>query len=187
MTLIEWLEYVRRNAILPGPSAAACAPARRSFALNEAFVLAERACLVGAPPPREDAEESVSSEFVPCSYADSGIGGTGSPGESRPFRVVDVPFERPPSAKRPFAFGADATRRMKRDAFAPIALGESGPPWRPVREGVVGVGGMKESCDELAVWGALRPSIFCLSGRFLERGLSDEWEASISDEGVWWK
>ena len=29
--------------------------------------------------------------------------------------------------KRPFAFGADATRRMNRDAFAPKAFGERGP------------------------------------------------------------
>ena len=152
----------------------------RSFVLNVATVLAERACRDGAP--RDEADDSVSSEFVPCSELDSGIGGIGSPGESSPFFVV-APLERLPSAKRPFAFGADATRRMKRDAFAPNALGDSGPD----REGVVGVGGMKESCDELAVWGALRPSIFCLSDRFFERGLSVEREGSISDEGAWCK
>ena len=174
MTLIEWLEYVRRNAIFPGPSAA-CAFVMRSFVLKPAVVLAERTWR--DDPPRDDAEESVSSEFVPCS--DSGMGGMASPGESSPFFVV-APFERPLSAKRPFAFGADATRRMKRDAFAPIALGESGP----VREGVVGVGGMNESCDELAVCDALRPRIFCLSDRFLERIRSVEYEDSISDEGA---
>lgn len=98
--------------------------------------------------PRDDTEERVSSEFVPCSEFDSGIGGTMSPGESSPFFVIALWFERPPSAKRPFAFGADATRRIKRDALAPIAFGESGPP---KRDGVVGVGGMNEYWDELAV------------------------------------
>ena len=175
--MIEWLEYVLLNAIFPGPSDV-CAFVTRSFVLNPAFELADRNCRDGAP--RDDAEESVSSEFVPCSEWDSGIGGTASPGESSPFFVVAFECARPPSAKRPFALGADATRRMNRDAFAPIALGESGPRL----DGVVGVGGMNESCDELAVCDALRPRIFCLSDRFLERIRSVEYEDSISDEGA---
>lgn len=170
MTFIEWLEYVLLNAIFPGPSDV-CAFVTRSFVLNPpAVVLADRIWRLGVP--RDEAEESVSSEFVPCSEFDSGIGGTVSPGESSPFFVVVgwLLDDRPPSANRPFAFGADATRRMKRDALAPNALGESGPP---LREGVVGVGGMNESVDECAaVCGPLRPSMRCFSARFLERALS---------------
>ena len=180
--MIEWLEYVLLNAIFPGPSDV-CAFVTRSFVLNPAFELADRNCRDGAP--RDDAEESVSSEFVPCSECDSGIGGTAFPGESSPFFVVAFECARPPSAKRPFALGADATRRMNRDAFAPIALGESGPE----RDGVVGVGGMKESCEELAVavWGALRPSMRCLSERFLDRCFSELADGSTSDDGACWK
>ena len=155
----------------------------RSFVLSPAFVvLTERVCRDGVP--RDDADESVSSEFVPCSEFDSGIGGTISPGESSPFLVVAWLLDRLPSANRPFAFGADATRRMKRDALAPIALGESGPT---EREGVVGVGGMNECWDELAVCGALRPSIRCLSDRFLERAFSELADGSSSEEGACWK
>ena len=181
--MIEWLEYVLLNAIFPGPSVV-CAFMIRSFVLCPVLVLADLAERDGAP--LDDAEDSVSSEFVPCS--DSGIGGTASPGESRPFFVVEpAPPERPLSAKRPLAFGAEATRRMKRDAFAPIAFGESGPPRE---DGVVGVGGINESWDEFAVCGALRPSIFCcLSDRFLGRAFSDEYEegGSSSEEGPCWK
>lgn len=104
-------------------------------------MLAERVWRAGAP--RDDADESVSREFVPCSdgsCAECDIGGIELPGDSKPFFVV-VTFERVLSEKRPLALGADATRRMNRDALAPIALGESGP----ARVGVGGVGGMKES------------------------------------------
>ena len=144
--------------------------------------LIERVCRGGVP--RDDADDNVSSEFAPCSECDSGIGGMVSPGDSKPFLVV-APLDRLPSVKSPFAFGADATRRMKRDALAPIALGESGPE----RDGVVGVGGMKESCEELAVavWGALRPSMRCLSERFLDRCFSELADGSTSDDGACWK
>lgn len=151
-----------------------------SLVLDAGFVLTERVCRGGVP--RDDADDSVSREFVPCSEADSGIGGMGSPGDSRPFLVV-TPLDRLPSANNPFALGADATRRMKRDAFAPRTLGDNGPE----REGVVGVGGMKESWDELAVavWGGLRPSMRCLSERFLERCFSVLTDGSASDDGAW--
>lgn len=73
--------------------------------------------------PREEPEEIVSSESAPCSI-EWGRGGTGSAGASMPFLVVDA--ERWP-VKSPLALGAEATRRMKREAEAPIALGDSGP------------------------------------------------------------
>jgi hypothetical protein len=59
----------------------------------------------------------------------TGRGGTGSPGARRPFLVGDVCTDavRFPDENRPFALGADATRRMKRLAEAPTPLGESGP------------------------------------------------------------
>lgn len=110
-------------------------------------MLAERIPRVGAP--RDDADERVSREVVPCSdasFAEWGIGDMVSPGDSKPFFVV-APFERELSENRPLAFGADATRRINRDAPAPMAFGESGP----VRVGVEGVGGMKESCEEFVV------------------------------------
>lgn len=67
-------------------------------------------------------------------------------GARKPFLVVDVFAEREPNEKRPLALGADATRRMKRDALALIALGDRGPD---LDEG--GEVGRNESWDELAV------------------------------------
>ncbi len=99
-----------------------------------------------------------------------------SPGDSSPFFVVALLLDRPPRANKPFALGADATRRMKRDAFAPNAFGDNGPR----DEGVIGVGGMNSSCDEVAVWGALRPSMRC----FLDRAFSVLASGSTSDDGA---
>lgn len=59
---------------------------------------------------------------------------------------------REPRWKRPFAFGADATRRINRVAFAPMALGDSGP----VRECGGGVGDANDICDACAVSGGAR-------------------------------
>ena len=50
----------------------------------------------------------------------------GSPGASRPFFVV-ADDERDPNENKFFAFGADATLRMNRVAFCPIAFGDKGP------------------------------------------------------------
>ena len=83
--------------------------------------------------PLDDVEETVSNEFVPLSelFTDSctvaGIEGIPFPGAKSPFLVVVPDAEREPRLKRFLALGADATRRMKREAFWPIALGESGP------------------------------------------------------------
>ena len=52
-----------------------------------------------------------------------GDGGIGSFGASSPF-FVDV--DRIPIENRPFAFGAEATRRRKRDAEAETDLGLKG-------------------------------------------------------------
>lgn len=115
--MIELLEYVRRNGTLPGPS---------SIPLLTRGVVRvfPRPCCGW---PREEPEEMVSSESVPCSREldmTLGRGGTGSAGASIPFFVVETPRE---AENRPLALGADATRRIKRDADAPIALGDSGP------------------------------------------------------------
>lgn len=122
-TLIEWFEYVRRNATLPGPSGAEREVGSRSFVLPVDTALLARACRGGCP--RDEDEETVSKESAPWSAC--GIGGRGSPGESKPFFVEIVDDRCEPREKRPFAFGADATRRINRDAPALIALGDSGP------------------------------------------------------------
>jgi len=73
--------------------------------------------------------------------------------------------DREPRENSPFAFGADATLRMKRVAFAPIALGDNGPD----RDDGVLVGA-KVSCDASAVCGPLpRPRNRCLSDFDFER------------------
>lgn len=74
-----------------------------------------------------------------------------SPGASRPFFVGAPEAEREPRLKRPLALGADATRRIKRVALAPIALGDNGPE----READGGAGCAKDICDALAVSGTL--------------------------------
>jgi hypothetical protein len=71
-------------------------------------------------------------------------------GAKSPFLVVaDDDFE--PMEKRPFAFGAEATRRMNRDAVALTDFGLRGPFVRD-REGVGGFGG-NEDCEGSAVSG----------------------------------
>lgn len=57
--------------------------------------------------------------------------------------------EREPNENRPFAFGADATRRINRVALAPIALGDRGL----ARDADGGEGGEKDICDAFAVCG----------------------------------
>ena len=115
---------MRRNATLPGPSVAEWVFAVLSFVFPVDVPLLARTCRGGRP--RDEEDEIVSNESVPCSTC--GIGGRGSPGESNPFLVVVVGGDRcEPSEKRFFAFGADATRRINRDAPALIALGDNGP------------------------------------------------------------
>lgn len=154
---MEWLEYVRRKATFPGPSAFALALVTLSLVFTEAVLFA-RPWRVGLP--RDEFEDIVSNESVPSSCCD-GIGGIMSPGANRPFLVV-VEVEREPSWNRPFALGAEATRRIKRDALAPIAFGDSGPD----REGVGGELCANDSWDAFAVSGGAlwaRPSPRCFS------------------------
>jgi hypothetical protein len=95
--------------------------------------------------PLNESEDTVSRESVPFSNELDiilGRGGTGSAGASIPFLVVQV-LDREFIENKPFALGADATRRIKRDAEAPIDLGDNGAP--PDRD-VKGVGGrLKEA------------------------------------------
>jgi hypothetical protein len=82
-----------------------------------------------------------------------GSGGTGSAGASIPFLVVEDDREL---ENNPLALGAEATRRMKRVADAPMALGESGPE----RDG-----GRKEPCEGPAVEGFERRAVLGLRER----------------------
>lgn len=79
--------------------------------------------------PLDDPDETVSREDS-CPWSDEletsgGRGGTVSAGARSPFLVVAD--EREPMEKSPFALGAEATRRMKREALAPTDLGLRGP------------------------------------------------------------
>jgi len=102
----------------------------------------------GEGRPLDEPEDTVSSESVPSSSEVDARGGTASDGASRPFFVVEA--DREPRENNPLTLGAEATRRMKRVAEAPIALGDSGPfPF-----GLEGVAGVRnKACDGLAVSG----------------------------------
>lgn len=118
---------------------------------------------------REEGGREDSGEPEPFSVGviepetNDGTGGTdGSrPGDSRPLRVVD--FEPVLMENIFLALGADATRRMKRDADAPILRGDRGACL------VLGDVGMRIDCwDEFAVGGldteSKRPRLRYLSG-----------------------
>lgn len=146
--------------------------------------------------PLDDPDDMVSKESVPCSSeldTSGGKGGTTSAGASRPFLVV-AEADREPRLNRPFALGADATRRMKREAEAPMDLGESGPPAPRDLEGVVGV--WKEPWDGSAVSGLLRGefgvrerAVRCRSDLVYARVLAEgPTESASADFGCccWW-
>lgn len=118
---MELLEYVRRNAILPGP----CVDEAPSPTFEIAEVLRYR-----GDRPCDEVDDTVSIELVPFSDTVvgtpfAGIDGLAFAGARKPFLVV-VPDDC--LLKRPLALGADATRRMNRVADAPIARGDRGPP-----------------------------------------------------------
>jgi len=118
--------------------------------------------------PLEDPEDTVSRESVPFSReldTRAGRGGAASAGARNPFLVAG---ERDPSVKRPLAFGAEATRRMKREAEAPTDFGVRGPFVRDL-DGVTGAG--NAGCEGLAVSGTTLVE-FALRDRFI-RCLSD--------------
>ena len=162
--MIELLEYVLRNATLSAlPS--------RGLAYEDGGALDER--------PLEEPDDTVSKESVPCSSESDmgGSGGTMSAGASSPFFVVDV--DREPRLKRPLAFGAEATRRIKRDAEIPIDLGDKGPLDRDFK----GVGGLVDGVT-LCGW-AVRGNVWdswvvrdkfvrCLSTLLFVRNRLDE-------------
>ena len=119
-------------------------------------------------PPLEDPEDTVSRESVPCSReldTRGGRGGTASAGARNPFLVAG---ERDPNVKSPLAFGAEATRRMKREAEAPTDFGVRGPFVRDL-DGVSGAG--DAGCEGLAVSGTTLAE-FALRDKFI-RCLSD--------------
>ena len=96
--------------------------------------------------PLEEPEDIVSNESAPCSI-ELQIGGRGeilSAGAKNPFFVAVEDFE--PIENRPLALGAEATRRMKREAVAPIDLGLSGPFVRNFEVSVVVVTG-HDNCE----------------------------------------
>lgn len=103
---MELLEYVRLKGALFGVSSTLLALSRWPRGCDRR----------GTGWPRDDAEEMVSRESVPCSEEVEGRGGCeGDDGARKPFRIVGVADAVAVERKRPFALGAEATRRIKRD------------------------------------------------------------------------
>jgi len=142
---MELLEYVLRKAILPGIGGNGKPLA--SFPYDAvAGVIVRDIC------PLEEPEEKVSSESVSCSIEldiGGGRGGRVSAGANNPFLVVGEDLE--PMENRPLALGAEATRRMNREAVAPIDLGVNGPFVRDLKG--VGVATGNDVCKGFAVCG----------------------------------
>ena len=114
---MELLEYVLRKGVLPGTGGSVNPLV--SFPYDAATEFNAR--------PLEEPEEMVSSESVPCSIElemRGGRGGMVSAGANNPFLVVAC---LEPMENSPLALGAEATRRMNREALAPIDLGLNGP------------------------------------------------------------
>jgi hypothetical protein len=134
------LEYVLRKAVLPGTGGSV--KPLVSFPYG-----ADDGCVTRDFCPLEEQEDIVSSESVPCSI-ELQIGGRRGEivsGAKNPFFVAVEDFE--PMENRPLALGAEATRRMKREAVAPIDLGLSGPFVRDLEKvGVVVVAG-HDNCE----------------------------------------
>ena len=158
-TLIELLEYVLRNAARPGPSGLV---AIRSLPADGLPCVVCARAREGPLDDRDD--DSVSSECASCPDPPpelgtiAGTGGTISAGDSSPFLVALWVGEcRESRENRFFVLGADATRRMNRDALADMFRGDSGPPCRG------GVVALNDCCDELAVAGGLRLRFFVFS------------------------
>lgn len=173
---MELLEYVLRKATLPGTGGNVKPLVSFPYDPVAGFIVRD-IC------PLEEPEEMVSSESVPCSIEleiDGGRGGLASAGANNPFFVVGEDLE--PMENRPLALGADATRRMNREAVAPIDLGLNGPFIRDF-EGVGGATG-NDTCEGFAVCGlSLDEAVF---GRILSDLVCclDRDEASV-DLGYW--
>lgn len=113
-TLIELLEYVLRKAVLPGTGGSG--KPLLSFPYD-----AVAGCTARDIRPLEEPEEMVSSESAPCSIEleiGGGRGGLVPTGANKPFLVAGEDLEN-----RALALGAEATRRMNREAVALIDLG----------------------------------------------------------------
>lgn len=176
-TLIELLEYVLRKAILPGTGGSV--KPLVSFPYD-----AVDGCVARDICPLEEPEDMVSSESVPCSI-ELEIGGRSgeivSAGANNPFLVADEDFE--PIENRPLALGAEATRRMNREAEAPIDLGLNGPFVRDLGKlGVVVVAGY-DNCWVYPACGGLILDKFVI-GRIFSDGdcCRDRKEVSVDLE-----
>jgi len=135
-TLIELLEYVLRKAVLAGTGGSAKLLVSFPYDAVDGCI-ARDICLL------EEPEDMVSRESMPCSIELEIRGGWGeieSTGANNPFLVAGKGFE--PMENRPLALGADATRRMNREAEVPIDLGLKGPYVRDLgKVGIVVVAG----------------------------------------------
>jgi hypothetical protein len=116
LTLMELLEYVRRKATLFAPRT----DGSFSETLGKVGVLTARGARL-----EDDADDTVSIELVPSPDVvwdadmpplDPAAGAVAA-GAKSPFLVATDDW-REPRLKRPFAFGADATRLIRRDAVA---------------------------------------------------------------------
>jgi len=144
-TLIELLEYVLRKAILPGTGGSVKPWESFPYDAVEGFIPLDIW-------PLEEPEDIVSSESAPCSIElemGGGKGGIAWAGAKNPFLVAGEDLE--PMENRPLALGAEATRRMNREAVAPIDLGLNGPFVRD--RGEVGAGMGNDDCDVSGVCG----------------------------------
>jgi len=138
-TLIELLEYVRLNATLPLAGDDGKPDGTFKPMPTGAVIGGEGRGILPPLPPRDDPDDTVSKESCPCSIElemSGGRGGTESAGANSPFRVVADPRE--PIENSPLALGADATRRMNREAEALTDLGLKAPFVREREEGVIG-------------------------------------------------
>ena len=135
------LEYVLRKAILPGTGGSGKPFVSFPYEAVDGFI-ARDIC------PLDEPEDMVSNESVPCSIEleiSGRRGGIVSAGANSPFLVAGDDLE--PMENRPLALGAEATRRMNREAVALIDLGLNGPFVRDLREvGVVVIAG-HDNCE----------------------------------------
>jgi hypothetical protein len=124
---MELLEYVLRNGAFGGRSSTLPADLCTLALEGGGAVLCIRG-EQGTRVPREEPEETVSRESPSSSEPDvtGGIGGNGEWGARKPFFVLTMEVGLEFAENKFFALGADATRRSRRVAVAPIPFGERG-------------------------------------------------------------
>ena len=106
--------------------------------------------------PLEEPEDMVSSESVPCSIEleiSGRRGGIVSAGANSPFLVAGDDLE--PMENKPLALGADATRRINREAVALIDLGLRPFVRDLIEVGVVVVVAGNDNCDVFPACGLI--------------------------------